>query len=138
MTRRQYIIIGGVALVVILAICLGLWFYLNKKANLNSALDVNQAVTLEKTSYQDRISIIQNIFAEKLGKTKENIAINIAIEDNNHIKGIVTVKDDYEGVFLANRINGDWKLVWEGKSQYPCGDIQSYNFPGEMVGDCLK
>ncbi len=139
MTRRQYIIIIGSALILItLAIWLGVKFFSKKPANPDQNTNANQAVSIEKISYKDELTMLKKLFAEKLGKAESDINVSIAREDNTHIKGIVTVKGDYEGVFLAARIDKDWKIVWDGKGKYPCQDILSYNFPGEMVSDCLQ
>ncbi|MEI7619996.1 MAG: hypothetical protein WCJ57_00300 [Candidatus Falkowbacteria bacterium] len=138
MNRRQYIITASVALVVvILAIWLGLRFFSNKAETPTTPND-NQAVSAEKTTYKDRLSMLKDLFSKKTGKTTNDIVINISREDNTHIKGIVTVKDVYNGVFLAARTNGEWAIIWDGNGKYPCNDIKDYNFPAEMVNDCLK
>ncbi|PIT94891.1 hypothetical protein COT98_01840 [Candidatus Falkowbacteria bacterium CG10_big_fil_rev_8_21_14_0_10_39_9] len=137
MTRRQYIIIAGTTVIIVcLAIWLGIKLLSNKPAVTNT--NTGQKISAPKTSYTDRLLILQELFAQQLGITKDQVMVNIAREDYSHIKGIVTIKDKYEGIFLATRIDGNWKIVWEGKGKYPCSTIQSYNFPGEMVSDCLK
>ncbi|MFA4942082.1 MAG: hypothetical protein WC564_00375 [Patescibacteria group bacterium] len=137
MNRRQYIIIASAVLIVIvLAVWLGLIFFSPKKNGPTS--NNNQAISIPKTSYTDRLAMLQDLLSKKLGKNKENVLVNIARENNTHIKGIVSVKDDYEGIFLATRVSGEWEIVWDGKSNYSCQDIKEYNFPGEMVSDCTK
>lgn len=138
MNRRQYIIIASVALIVIiLAIWLGLRFFSNK-SEAPATPNNNQAVSVEKTTYEDRLTMIKDLFSKKTGKAANDIMVNISREDNTHIKGIVTVKDDYEGVFLAARTSGEWSIVWDGRGKYPCKDVQSYNFPAEMIKNCSK
>jgi|GEM_PF-1335308 len=137
MNRRQSIIIASTALVVIiLAVWLGLKFFTKKPS---APVKNNQAVSLDKTTYKDRLAILQDLFAQQLGKTPQDVIIQIAREDNTHIKGIVTAAGLYEGVFLAERGSGEWKIVWDGQNgKYSCESIKNYSFPGEMVSDCLK
>jgi LAS superfamily LD-carboxypeptidase LdcB len=135
MNRRQYIIVGVALVVVALAVWLIIKF-INKPAA--TTPNANQAVSVEKISYKDELTMLQDLFAQKLGQTKENINIQIAREDNTHIKGIVAVENDYEGIFLAARVDGEWSIVWDGKGKYTCASIKSYNFPGAMIDDCLK
>lgn len=129
---------AAIVIILALAVWLTMRFFANKAITPSQNTDSNQVVSLEKISYKDRLTMLQDLFAKKLGKTSDNIDIKIAREDNTHIKGIVTVKGDYEGVFLAFRDSGEWKIVWDGKGIYPCADIQRYGFPAEMVGNCLK
>jgi lipopolysaccharide export LptBFGC system permease protein LptF len=137
MNRRQSIIIIVTAIIVVaFAIWLGIKFF--SKSNLTPTGNNNQAVSVEKISYKDKLTMLQDLFAQKLGKTQDSIIVNISREDNTHIKGIVTVKGEYEGVFLAARTSGEWGIVWDGEGKYPCATTQIYNFPGEMVSDCLK
>lgn len=138
MNRRQSIIIAtGAIIIIALAIWLGIKFF-SPKPNSTPTGNINQAVTVEKISYQNELVMLQDLFSQKLGKTRDSIIVNISREDNTHIKGIVTVKDDYEGVFLAARTSGEWGIIWDGRGKYPCSSVQSYNFPGVMVSDCLK
>jgi len=138
MNRRQYIIIATLALIVVaFAVWLGMRYF-SAKPNVIPTDNTNQAVSLENVSYKDRVAMLADLFAQKLGKTSGDIGIQIAREDNTHIKGIVTVKDGYEGIFLAARTGGEWGIIWDGQGKYPCTAVQSYNFPGAMVSDCLK
>jgi len=138
MNRRQYIIMATAAVIVIaFAIWLGIKIFSHKPNSIPTG-NTNQAVSVEKISYKDRLTMLQELFAQKLGKTQDSIIVNISREDNTHIKGIVTVKGDYEGIFLAARTSGEWGIIWDGRGKYPCASIQSYNFPGAMISDCLK
>ncbi len=40
------------------------------------------------------------------------------------------------GMWLAAKVNGTWKLVWDGNGTIGCADIAPYNFPTSMVPEC--
>lgn len=41
------------------------------------------------------------------------------------------------GYFLAARSGDDWVIVYAGQAVPPCGEIEQYDFPVEMVPECL-
>lgn len=41
------------------------------------------------------------------------------------------------GMWFAAKVNGDWKLVWDGNGQINCSDIVPYpGFPNVMIPEC--
>lgn len=37
---------------------------------------------------------------------------------------------------LAAKVNGTWKLIWDGNGTISCASIDPYNFPVSMVPEC--
>lgn len=41
------------------------------------------------------------------------------------------------GMWFAAKVNGDWKLAWDGNGQINCSDIVPYpGFPNVMIPEC--
>ena len=41
------------------------------------------------------------------------------------------------GMWFAAKVNGVWKLVWDGNGQINCSDITPYpEFPNDMIPEC--
>lgn len=138
MNRRQYIITASIILIIVILVAwLGLKLF-SRKTEAPIIPNNNQAISTEKTTYKDRLAMLGDLFSKKTGKPINDIIVKISREDNTHIKGIITIKDVYTGVFLIAKTNGEWAIVWDGNGKYPCDNIKSYNFPAEMINDCLR
>jgi hypothetical protein len=42
------------------------------------------------------------------------------------------------GIFLAAKVNGEWKIVFDGNGQIECKIFKPYNFPSNMISDCVN
>lgn len=42
------------------------------------------------------------------------------------------------GIFLAAKVNSEWKLVFDGNGQIECKIVKQYNFPSNMISDCAN
>jgi hypothetical protein len=40
------------------------------------------------------------------------------------------------GMWLAAKVGGVWKLVWDGNGTISCTSVNQYNFPTSMVPEC--
>lgn len=93
----------------------------------------------EEESLVSREEAIKNLFAEKYDKDISEITISISQETENHIKGEVDFQPGgpgSSGGFLVAKVNGDWKLAYDGNGVISCLDVEPYNFPVDMVIDC--
>lgn len=86
---------------------------------------------------------IKSIFATKYNRSIDAVSLVINKETEGYARGIVQMvkKDELPGnggEFLAAKINGQWKIVYEGIGAIPCADLAGYDFPQDMISDCLK
>jgi hypothetical protein len=133
MIRRQSIIIFISILVVAIIIC-GAVFLFYKPFTKKTSPTTNTPIAT--SSYQSRQEALKTLFADKLWITPDLITIDIARETPSYIKGIVSVKGSYEGIFLAKKTDTAWEIVWDGKTPYTCQDVAGLSFPTEMTDDC--
>lgn len=40
------------------------------------------------------------------------------------------------GMWFAAKVNGTWKLAWDGNGTISCAQINPYNFPNTLVPEC--
>lgn len=84
---------------------------------------------------------IKKLFADKYNKELEEINISIDQETEEHIQGGVEIAPggpENSGVFLAVKIGEHWELVFDGQGGVSCEELEKYNFPENMAGDCFR
>lgn len=89
---------------------------------------------------EDKEIAIKNLFADKYGKDASEIVIGIDQETENHIKGGVVLPpggSENSGMFLAVKVDNYWELVHDGQGAVPCLVASEYDFPADMVKQCV-
>jgi hypothetical protein len=81
------------------------------------------------------------LFAEKYNKELSEITVTISQQDENHARGSVVFGQGGPGEggnYLAAKVDGAWRLVFDGNGGISCDLVASYNFPESMIGDCYN
>jgi hypothetical protein len=65
-------------------------------------------------------------------KPADQLEITVAAVDGDYATGGIS-----NGYFLAARQGEIWAIVYAGQANPPCSDIDQYQFPIEMVPECL-
>lgn len=133
-----------IAIIILALIFLGLALYLLFMGNKNGQKSENTSIPVaslpkEKLEYKDREDLVEKLVAKKYNINQNQVQATIAREDDSlsHLKGIVSVENMFEGVFLVAKIDDNWELVWDGKDgNYSCDLSKKYAFPEIMVNDC--
>lgn len=80
--------------------------------------------------------MIKELLVGKYPKYAASLEANIEEEDESHARGSVIFEPGAPGgIFLAAKIDGKWKIVYDGNGQIPCS-LSKYNFPSSMLSDC--
>lgn len=85
--------------------------------------------------------LVKNLFAEKYDKDLTEVAVNIDKETKNHVFGSVVFGQGGQGeggMFLAVKVNGVWELVYDGNGSISCSAVDPYDFPVDMVPECIE
>ncbi|MBD3282489.1 MAG: hypothetical protein GF387_02670, partial [Candidatus Portnoybacteria bacterium] len=84
--------------------------------------------------------LIKKLFAEKYNKKMSEISLSIEEEAENHVRGSIRFESNSGagGIFLAAKVNGEWRLVFDGNGAIPCEELERYNFPEKMKEDCAE
>jgi hypothetical protein len=40
------------------------------------------------------------------------------------------------GMWLAAKVSGAWRLIWNGGGNVPCATVNQYNFPSSLIHNC--
>ena len=90
-----------------------------------------------KATVDDNFAIRLALIA-KTKITDENLEVTISQNTGEFAKGTVKNKQDVGGgYFLAAKTDGKWIIAYDGQSQPTCVQIAAYNFPKEMLPECL-
>ncbi|KKS76308.1 MAG: hypothetical protein UV50_C0024G0004 [Parcubacteria group bacterium GW2011_GWB1_42_9] len=87
-----------------------------------------------------RIDEIRSAIATKYSRSVSDVFIRIDKKNSNYTVGGVSFapKGVAGGAFMAAKINGKWKLVYDGNGSIDCTKIKrTYDFPADMlIGFC--
>ncbi|MDF1496682.1 MAG: hypothetical protein P1P90_01310 [Patescibacteria group bacterium] len=82
---------------------------------------------------------IQMAFADIYHKNIEDITVKVDKYDATHARGSVQFAGEQGGgMFLAVKDQGAWDVVVDGNGTYECEAIDVYEFPEDMITDCIK
>lgn len=84
---------------------------------------------------------IKQLFIQKYNKPQNEVRITINQQAADHVRGGVKFGKDgigEGGIFLAAKVDGEWKLVFDGNGMIPCAQLAPYDFPESMATDCFE
>lgn len=72
----------------------------------------------------------------KHGQDAESLNVTVSKIEGNYASGGASGQGG-GGMWFAAKVNGNWKLVWDGNGQINCTDIAPYpDFPSTMIPEC--
>ncbi len=88
----------------------------------------------------DDLSAIKQALAARLSVSADSLDVSITKNTGSYAKGNVKEKTSEVGggYYLAAKVSGKWVIVYDGQSTPTCAQISSYNFPSDMVPECLN
>lgn len=96
--------------------------------------------TPTSTPTVDEASLLKTVIKEalvaKLGSDANSLDITVSQINGNYAKGGASAEGG-GGMWFAAKVNGIWKLVWDGNGVILCSDLTSYpDFPSSMIPEC--
>ena len=83
------------------------------------------------------IAALQQLFAAKYNKKTADVIISISHRKGNYVVGGVQFAGEMEGGYLlAAKVNGAWKIIFDGNGTIPCSSVDAVNFPSDLVTEC--
>ena len=146
MKSKGYWKIGFIFISIILILLVGFLAYLFGKGdiNLNSNTYKNNSTATEEpivsptSNASLEIEAIKEAVYKKTGLTSEIADVTVSLYTSTHAKGGVKEKEAVGGAyFIAAKVNNQWICVYDGQSQPTCEQIEPFNFPKEVVSECL-
>lgn len=99
-----------------------------------------QTPILTATPTVDEKSLLKTVIKEaivvKHGSDGNSLNVTVSQIDGNYAKGGAS-DEGGGGMWFAAKVNGVWKLVWDGNGGILCSDLTSYpDFPVSMIPAC--
>lgn len=138
--------IGFIFISVILILLVGLLAFLFGRGDIrlnntdkeNVSLSTEEPLVLSTPNPALEIEAIKKAVYEKTGLTSENADVTVSQYTSTFAKGGVKEKEAVGGAyFIAAKVNNEWICVYDGQSHPTCDQIEPFNFPKEMVSECL-
>ena len=83
------------------------------------------------------IAALQQLFAVKYNRKAADVIISINHRRGNYVVGGVKFTGALEGGYLlAAKVNGAWKIVFDGNGTIPCSSVDVVSFPSDLVTEC--
>lgn len=82
------------------------------------------------------VSAVQAALIAEHGPDAASLNITITKVDGGYASGMASAQAG-GAIWYAAKVNGVWKLVWDGNGQINCSDINSYPlFPKDLIPQC--
>jgi len=121
------------------------WYFLVKSKAPTSPtpmVTIKPTVTLTPTPTPpvggDETLLIKQAVYKKTGLDETQAEVTINKNTGKHATGNIKEFEAVGGAYwLAAKTSSGWVCVYDGQSQPTCGQIAPYNFPKDMVPECL-
>jgi len=88
---------------------------------------------------ETEIEAIKKAVYKKTGLTSQNSDVSVSQYSAEYAKGGVKEKEAVGGAyFIAAKVGDEWVCVYDGQSQPSCEVTEQYNFPVDLVPECLN
>ena len=92
----------------------------------------------ENSSTTDDATAIKIAVSKKIGNAESELGIQISKQTSKHAKGFINAKDETGGGYwLATKTDSGWIIVYDGQATPNCNQVDSYEFPTDMVPECI-
>lgn len=91
------------------------------------------------TSKAEDEKAIKEAVLRKLNSKEADLKVTIQTQTDKHAKGsVVDIDGIGGGYFIAAKTDSGWVIVHDGQANPTCSQIALYNFPADMVPECLN
>lgn len=92
---------------------------------------------VKEENNEEVIETLKLLFAQKYGKKVEDAIVNISQREGDYLVGGIKFSGDISGGYvLAAKVNGVWKIVFDGNGNVTCTVVDEVNFPASLVSEC--
>src|SRR5690242_10491293 len=120
---KKYLLPILVAIVALVLVGLGLVYLAPKGAEKAPEKSTKQAIT--------------ELLTTKLGSPTRGLVVEVTTDTGAFAKGTFNVPEAGGGIWFAAKTTKGWSLASAGNGIVSCQDIETYNFPKDMVPQCL-
>ena len=89
-------------------------------------------------SKEDEAAAVKAAVYKKLGTDSTKTEVIPGIISNSYVKGSIRdISETSGGYFIAAKTASGWAVVYDGQSTPTCAQLTPYNFPTDMIPECL-
>ncbi|MFZ2664094.1 MAG: hypothetical protein WAX66_01925 [Patescibacteria group bacterium] len=93
--------------------------------------------TEEKDTEEEIKTELKKLFAVKYDKEIEDVNVTVSQRKGNYIVGGVKFAGEMAGGYLLGaKVNGEWKIIFDGNGTIPCSSVDEVSFPSDLVTEC--
>lgn len=82
------------------------------------------------------ITAVKNALVAEHGNDANALNITVSKIEGDYASGDASAQGG-GGMWFAAKVNGTWKLVWDGNGSIQCSSLAAYpNFPNSMIPEC--
>ncbi|HUC95153.1 MAG TPA: hypothetical protein VMR19_04100 [Candidatus Saccharimonadales bacterium] len=82
------------------------------------------------------VNAVKAALVAEHGQDAASLNVTVSKIEGDYAKGSASAQAG-GGMWFAAKVNGIWKLVWDGNGQINCSDIAPYPaFPTDMIPEC--
>jgi len=94
--------------------------------------------TAPEESDESVIETLKLLFAQKYEKRIDDIFVTISKREGDYLVGSVKFAGEEAGAHvLAAKVNGSWKIIFDGNGMWTCDIVDVVDFPSTLVPECL-
>jgi hypothetical protein len=102
--------------------------------NINSSATPTSTTTQEKSTEK---AIIED-FSDKYDRPKDAFIVKVGMDTGMFAKGTIRFKDEMGGgLWFAAKTDKGWELAFDGNGIMTCDIANKYNFPVDMIPNCI-
>lgn len=83
------------------------------------------------------IAAVKAALVAEHGSASASLNVTVSKLEGNYAQGMASEQGG-GGLWLAAKVNGTWKLVWDGNGTISCATVNPYNFPTTLVPECYN
>ena len=96
------------------------------------------APSVPEESDESVIETLKLLFAQKYEKRIDDIFVTISKREGDYLVGSVKFAGEDAGAHvLAAKVNGSWKIIFDGNGMWTCDIVDVVDFPSTLVPECL-
>lgn len=121
-----------IILILLVLVILGLYFA-NSSKNVATQGPVDEIASDPVTS-----EVMVGLFAKKYSRSADDFVIKVVKSDGAFAQGSINIKNEPGGgMWFAAKTDKGWELAFDGNGMVTCQVANSYNFPSDIVTQCI-
>jgi hypothetical protein len=107
-----------------------------KESSASKEIKKVEEVKKEDTEAEIKAALAE-LFSIKYNRTVEDANITISKREGDYIVGGVKFAGEIAGGYLLGaKVNGEWKIIFDGNGTIPCESVELVSFPSDLVTEC--